>query len=578
MRALTLYLSGACGTAILGLLLAGCSTAHHRKAADREVYGLIAGAERHVLGQTNDFGIDTPYSSRDPHTILPAEIIEDRTGTNSRTLSLEQALDLAVKNSREYQTQKEQLYLAALSLTSATHEFAPIFTHTTDAGFEGTVGGPHGVGANTRLSVSKLLKTGGSLSLTLANDLFRWYAGPGAPSNRNTARNIVSVNLLQPLLRGFGVNDPAVENLTQAERNLVYAIRDYSQFQDRFAVDIVNDYFQLLQIRSDLRNSYTNYLRRVETTRYTEARSVDRASPLDVEDARFQELQAQIGYINTVAQYLNRLDAFKITLGLPISEALYLDDTPLRVVDQAGPVPADISREAAFRLATERHSTLLNAVDEFEDSKRQIRLAADRFKPRLDLTGQANLASDAPTDLTKFDIDNLSYSGGFILQLPLETLPQRNAYRLTLIRFEQAIRSLGLALDSFKQRIDGSLRTLEQQRLNILSRQTALKSAERRLASSTILFQAGRREIRDVREAQDNLIGAQNDLTASIVSYLQARLQLLLDIGVIETESEGFWLKDPLAQFLQPEMRGRSPLEMPRDQLIPPNQFLEPAP
>ena len=447
MRSLILFVTGACGICLLTLLLAGCSTAHHRKSADREAYGLISGAERQVLGQTNAFTIDTRYSARDPNSILPAEIIDDRSATNNRTLTIEQALELAVQNSREYQTRKEQLYLTALALTTATHQFAPIFTHSTDAGFEGTVGGPHGMGANTRLSVSKLLKTGGNLSLTLANDLFRWYAGPGAPAQRNTARNIISVNLVQPLLRGFGVNDPAVENLTQAERNLVYAIRDYSQFQDQFAVGIVDDYFQLLQIRSDLRNSYTNYLRRVETTRYTEARSVDRASPLDVEDVRFQELQARISYVNTVTLYLNRLDAFKLTLGLPIGETIYLDDTPLQVVDQAGPIPADISRDAAFRLATERHATLLNAVDEFEDAKRQIRLAADRFKPRLDLTGSASLASDAPTDLTEFDIDNLSYSGGFILQLPLETLPQRNAYRQTLIRFEQAIRSLALTLE-----------------------------------------------------------------------------------------------------------------------------------
>jgi outer membrane protein TolC len=578
MRSLNLFLPGACGVGLLAVFLAGCSTTHQRDSADREVYRLIAGAEQQVLGEARAFTIDTRYSARDPRTILPAEIIDDRTVTNSRTITIEQALDLAVQNSREYQTRKEQLYLAALALTSATHQFAPIFTHSTDAGFEGTVGGPHGVGATTRLSVSKLLQTGGNLTLTLANDLFRWYAGPGAPASRNTARNIISVNVVQPLLRGFGINDPAVENLTQAERNLVYAIRDYSQFQDQFAVDIVNAYFELLQTRSDLRNSYTNYLRRVETTRYTEARSVDRASPLDVEDARFQELQAQIGYINTVAQYLNQLDAFKILLGIPVAESVYLDDTPLQVVDQAGPIPADISREAAFRLATERHATLLNAVDEFDDVKRQIRLAADEFKPRLDLVGSASLTSEPETDLMDFDIDDMSYSGGFFLQLPLDTLPLRNNYRQTLIRFEQAIRSLGLTLDTFKQRIDGNLRTLEQQRLNIISRQAALASAERRLASSTILFQAGRREIRDVREAQDNLVQAQNDLTSSIVSYLQARLRLLLDIGVIETETANFWLSDPLAQLLQPEMRGRSPLEMPRDELIPPNQFLEPVP
>jgi hypothetical protein len=124
MRALNLFLPGACG---LALLLAGCSTTHHREAADREVYGLISGAQQQVLGQTNAFTIDTRYSGRDPNTILPAEIIEDRTTTNSRTLTIDQALDLAVRNSREYQTRKEQLYLTALALTSADPRFRPDF-------------------------------------------------------------------------------------------------------------------------------------------------------------------------------------------------------------------------------------------------------------------------------------------------------------------------------------------------------------------------------------------------------------------------------------------------------------------
>jgi len=40
------------------------------------------------------------------------------------------------------------------------------------------------------------------------------------------------VNVTQPLLRGFGRNSPEVENLTQSERNVIYAIRVFGYFQD----------------------------------------------------------------------------------------------------------------------------------------------------------------------------------------------------------------------------------------------------------------------------------------------------------------------------------------------------------
>ena len=36
-------------------------------------------------------------------------------------------------------------------------------------------------------------------------------------------------------------NNPAVESLTQAQRNVVYAVRDHAFFQDQFALEIVNE-------------------------------------------------------------------------------------------------------------------------------------------------------------------------------------------------------------------------------------------------------------------------------------------------------------------------------------------------
>ena len=53
-------------------------------------------------------------------------------------------------------------------------------------------------------------------------------------------------------------------------------------------------------------------------------------------------------------------------------------------------------------------------------------------------------------------------------------------------------------------------------------------------------------------------------------------LPALLDIGVLRAAEPGFWLKDPLDERLSPEQRGAPPLQMPRDEPIPPHQFIEP--
>lgn len=562
----------------LVLLVAGCSARRYEQAADRQVYGLIQAYERRVFGRTNAFTIATAFTGRDPATVLPAEILGDRTATNRRVINLEQALELAVANSREYQSQKEQLYLTALTLTGAQHEFSPQFFANTTGRITGSPDGPDIGTLNSQVGVSQLLRTGGRLGVALANDLLRYFTSLPAGRSRDSAVSLISVNLSQPLLRGFGKNDPRAEALTQAERNVVYAVRSFSQYQRQFAVDVVGAYFGLLRQKDAVRNNYANYLRRVDATQYLEARSVDRASRSQVDDARSAELAARITYVNSVASYLTAISAFKLRLGLPQTEELYVEDADLRDLAETGLLPVEISRNAAFALAVEGHMDILNAIDRFEDAQRRVRLARDALRPGLLLTGSMVLESEPPADYANFDLDQLRYSAGLALDLPLDRLRERNAYRAALVAFESQIRSLGQTLDSFRAQIDEGLRSLEQERLNYLSRQDALEVASRRVENNTLLFEAGRVPIRDLREAQDNLVQAQNDLTFSLVTYLRVRLELLLDIGVLETAGPRFWLTDPLAGRLTADMRGPSPLHMPRGELIPPDQFLEPRP
>jgi outer membrane protein TolC len=279
-----------------------------------------------------------------------------------------------------------------------------------------------------------------------------------------------------------------------------------------------------------------------------------------------------------VATYLNAQAAFKLTLGVPLTEDIHFDDADLDKLTLAGLIGADIDRDAAFHVAVQRHLDILNAIDQFEDSKRKLRVAADQLKPDLAFFSTATLQSEEPYDYANFDLDELRYSVGLSLDLPVDRLRERNAYRAAMVSFESEIRSLALTLDSFKDRIDRGFRTLEQRRLNYLNSQTSLDVARRRVEADELRLEAGRVQIRDVRESQDSLIAAQNDVTTTLVAYLQARLQLLLDIGALPSDSAQFWLKDPLPEVLSAEVRRGTTPALRDDQLLPPDRYLEPLP
>ena len=552
---------------LCALAWSGCTAAHHRRAANKEVYGIVQQAEWQIFGKTNALNIDTAYSARKPTEILPAELIEDRLQTNRRTLTIEGALDLAVHNSRRYQAEKERLYLTALSLTGSRYAFSPQFFARSEASLERMAGGERLGRLNSDVGVGKLLKTGGALSVALANDVLRYFTG----DSRREVLSIISVNLTQPLLRGFGRNSPEVENLTQSERNVVYGIRDYSFFQDEFALEIVNDYFALLEQKDVIRNRYTNYLGRVRSTQRLEARK-DRDKSSDVDQARQAELSARNNYVNAVAGYRNSLDQFKIKLGLPIGEKIYLDDQALAEVKATGLVPAPLDPGLAYRLAVEKQLPILNAIDQFEDTKRKIRVAADAFKPGLDLDGRVSLDSTRPTDYTRFNPKLVRAEAGVTLDLPIDSLSERNTYRRTLIAFEAELRNLTLTLDSLKNSIERGLRTLEQRRQNYMIQQSAMELANRRVAGGLLRMQAGVAEVRDLVEAQDAQISAQNAVTSALVDYQETRLQLMLDIGALQTDGEKFWLKDHLAGFL-PANAVAEKAPAPDQSVIPPDEF-----
>jgi len=69
----------------------------------------------------------------------------------------------------------------------------------------------------------------------------------------------------------------------------------------------------------------------------------------------------------------------------------------------------------------------------------------------------------------------------------------------------------------------------------------AVALAAKRVRSTDLFLQAGRAQIRDVLDSQEALLNAQNALTAAIVSYRIAELNLQRDMGVLQVAANGLW-------------------------------------
>jgi hypothetical protein len=155
-------------------------------------------------------------------------------------LKLEQTVELGLINSREYQDAREDLYLTALPVTLERFGFAAQFFAVGQAirewaGSHTPEGKQNNWTLNSNVGFSKLFSTGGLLLMNFANQTVLNLGGVAGKAV--TSQSTINLDLVQPLLRGGG-RAVTLEPLTQAERNLLYEIRNFARFREEFYVAI----------------------------------------------------------------------------------------------------------------------------------------------------------------------------------------------------------------------------------------------------------------------------------------------------------------------------------------------------
>jgi hypothetical protein len=196
----------------------------------------------------------------------------------------------------------------------------------------------------------------------------------------------------------------------------------------------------------------------------------------------------------------------------------------------------------AIRIALAARLDYQNANNEEEDSVRKVALAADRFKPQLDVVADGRINSPVKDHGFPLpEVSNYNWDVGATLDLPLERTAERNDYRAALIAQDRARRNVELQRDQIELQIRDSWRTLEQAKRNYEINEIGVKLAERRVEEQELLAEFGRAKALDQVDAQNSLLSSKDQLTQALVAHTIARLQFWDNMGILYIKEDGQW-------------------------------------
>jgi outer membrane protein TolC len=556
---MTTLLAAACCVALVG-----CYGSMER--LDRQVAEMIQTRQRLALGEEalSDASVDapdyrtpptiyaeTPDTLNPPARALPATRAERDAGlatlTQPPTLDAAIELDLpaliayAIEHAPEYRSEKERLFLATLSLIIERHLWGPRFFNTLSADLAGTPeSGDYDTALNivNDFTVSQRLPYGGTASVSaLVNytNLLQQSSANTSPDETQTTRLNASLNL--PLLRGAG--QVAREDLIQAERDLVYAVREFERFRRSFFVDISNTYFGLLQQQRRIQNQIQQIegLERLAEEQ-AELLAAGRIPGFEAADAEAQVLFGQSNLASVRDAYESSLDNFKLRIGMPVTQPLVIQTAEIEV-----PLPA-LDPAASIEIGQRVRLDLQTTADRVDDARRAVAVARNQLRGDLDLNAGFDLNSDADREIGGVDLElrDSDYRVGLEYSAPLDRKIEFATFRSTLVDLERAEREYRVERDRVALGIRDASREIERATLTLALQTRNVELAERRLENVKILRRRGQVPPRRLIEAEEDLLDARNERDEALADLQTSVLNYLLQTGQMRVDTSGRWL------------------------------------
>ena len=521
--------------ALIALLVSGCSkeAKDYKADSDERVYKILD-----KKWDPNTHGVKTNYKISDVEADGQAITIA-RAVPASGVLTLSDAVAIATAHSREYQLEKENLYISALDLNLTRHDFEMQFFGggSADYQYDGFNGNLQQIGGGPVFGFSKFLQDG----TLITTDLTLAWVDILTGDFRSGLAGIFNAAVTKPLLRG-SQREIVMENLTQAERNALYQIRYFSRFRKTFVVSIITQYYEVLQQYDRIKNAEDNYAILISVCDKAEKLTkVGKLPRYELNEARQDKLHARDDVVKEKKLYKQMLDEFKLSLALPTDSEFTLDETEFIVLKAKKMPEPTFTNTESVETALNNRLDLLNSLDSIDDAARKVMVTEDALRAEMNLVVSTVAASERRQSLKGLNHLTSQVNAGVALDLGLERTFEQTEYRKSLITLNQSRRFYQQSQDQVKLEVRNAYRDLIEATERHSIQVENLQLAKKRFDNTMLLLKYGRADTRDVLDSQEDYFDAQNDAADASVNYAIAMLNFYRDTGVMQVKPDGMW-------------------------------------
>jgi outer membrane protein len=435
-------------------------------------------------------------------------------------LTLEEAINLALKANRNLLISQYSLESQKLSLKSALAEFELKIMPATTLGVTG-MDSESDESLGLGLELQRKFEAGTSLSLE-----------PSVTKDSEYTSG-VGLSINQPLLRGFGreVNLAGIRNAEYSNRT---SQRNLYQTMVNTVLDTVSAVYQVIKQRELVRlneSLASRLLQHADAARLKE--KIGLATPMDVYRAEIRLKDVQDSLSSSKQDLRDAEDRLKIILALPLESDLDFS-APLEYT------PIQLRQEDAVEIAMKNRVELDQADDEIRQAQRNSRIAKHNILPKLNVVLNYNRFGSSDDFGESTGLDESSWGIQLVSSTDVSRTSEKAAYQQSMINLETARLNRDARQDEVYRQVRTQLVALEAVEKRIGIRRDKVTQAEGKMSLATIKFSYGMADNFDLIEAEQELLQARVDMLSATIDYVKGMYSLRAVLGTLIERKIGF--------------------------------------
>lgn len=426
-------------------------------------------------------------------------------------LSLQEAVQIALKNNRSLQRSRLGLASSSLNVQSQNEEFDIKIIPSTSVNYTSSENQYWSVG----VKFFKQTRVGISGSIT-----------PRIEQYGDIQRSSVSVGLNVPLLRGWGT-DYNLDGLYSSLYALETARRDHYKHQDSLVINTISTAYGVINFQKQidlLRTQIEGLKRHISLTKLKEKTGLASAMDLYRAELRLKEVQNEL--TNVKKQFETYIDRLKDLLAISMQGDL----TVTAPIDYQ---PVTVHLDEAVAIALENRIEIEQAKRKSKESKRMMAIARHEILPIIDLNLGYKRYDKGFDDTDSPFLDEEDWIVSLNGSSDLFRSKAKTAFEQASISYRQAKIDVESTREDIIREVRTQINQMKKIEKLIVDRTEQLRQAEGKLDLALSKFNHQLADNFDLLEAQTQRQQVETDLLFDAIGYIIDTYKLRSVIGTL---------------------------------------------